>query len=1109
MQGSEDEAFSYALDQSYAMIQDERPLERERAITKLEESLTNFGGNKGTLFLSHLCYFISFLITLKSNYRLALAARRMKEAVLRMATEDKWTSRKASLQLVSLMLEFGLVNEMERVIEEVVRSQLEHEEPRVRLQAAETLGRAASNLSSRSRLWSHFAQPIMALIHDFEERLPVSFADNIKRSTESAVFNPPKPDELRHATEGWGPLESALRALLHIIQGYYSNPFDPSAEPTVQPTLELPSQVSSTNSAATSSSTSNSSQSSVYFTLFPITQEMMETLIRMTKHQNRFVRETSFLVLSTLFEGEEKRVMHQRKADSTKGPGSSSGDQKQNSTISDSQSLPKVDIMNYLQRMASVIRDGMLDDWSHVVLGASGACRSLLFFLRTLAYSSPSASIYEGIEAVFKAKYRGGMGQEARQEARWFFDAFEVLLPALCLNRYTMAEGLRNYTLGTWKRVVLNDGPRLVSLFLRQTVLPFYLDCIESHNATTRETASYCLGELVQKIPKARGDGGGDDSDDDDDDEDDPKKGSNGPNNDDHGRKSPRKPRKSVVVTIEEALRRLARDGSWPVRDASMSSLSLFVLNVNPNSIDDVELSALTAVIEERLEDPLASVRQSASNALISFLERMIHDELQVSDDSGGNGIVTTSTISPQNSDPKGFAQRLKIKEGGKDSGDGGDSDSDSDEEGNSYSKEPANNSPSDFPSSRSTSSIAKYVNYILHLIESKLQLFLDSGVVVDHHSHSHSHDASSSHPHNHGHHHVAKKEKSAHSDSQVSKHVLETGEKLFGPLSKMRRDNDPDLHKEQEIFGCECHSTPHTCKAHPLTSQKREYWEISQSALFLLASLVHALTDLDNPESSSLAASDPSKRKRPASKRKMAFIAPFLPRLSKVTSLIAQLLNDTKRLFAKYGNWQTSLVETLEKILKDVSALPSALFPVAGLRYVLPIGENASNNTPSEIIPGQSWKSIISVLFRIIADEEKLSSTAVARGSLPHHGMPLNPMAPRGMAPGGPGIHPTAVPSSSSSFGSGPAISSPFAINPATMSAQPGSYAAAIKPSVARASSSMLLVDACASLLVALHNIFGSSFVMDTSRSEEEKAIFKRRCGPLLSGGPSRGFPF
>lgn len=53
---SEDEAFSFSLDQSFAMIQDERPLERERAVTKLRESLTNFKGNKGTCRLNFLCF---------------------------------------------------------------------------------------------------------------------------------------------------------------------------------------------------------------------------------------------------------------------------------------------------------------------------------------------------------------------------------------------------------------------------------------------------------------------------------------------------------------------------------------------------------------------------------------------------------------------------------------------------------------------------------------------------------------------------------------------------------------------------------------------------------------------------------------------------------------------------------------------------------------------------------------------------------------------------------------------------------------------------------------------------------------------------------------------
>lgn len=1026
-----------------------------------------------------------------------------------MATEDKWTSRKASLQLVSLMLEFGLSNEMDRVVEEVVRSQLEHEEPRVRLQAAETLGRAAQTLRSRSRLWSNFSQPLITLIHDYEERLPVSFADGASRSSESAVFQPPKGDEVRHATEGWGPLESSLRALLHIIQGYYVNPYEDTAGPAPQPTQQGTNQNQTSNSTLQSASTSASSQSTEYNTLFPITQELMETLIRITKHQNRFVRETAFLVLSALFEGEEKRVMHQRKSEPNKNADGANGEAQQNASVP---SQPKVAFMDYLKRMALSIRDGMMDDWSHVVLGASGACRSLLFFLRTLAYSSPALSIYEGMEAILESRRLGVVAGNVSEEVRFFFDAFELLLPPLCLNRYTSAEGLRNYTLGTWKRVVLSDGPRLVSLFLRENVLPFYFESLQSHNAATRETASYCLGELVQKIPSARGDDDGDDSDDEDDDD---KKPSNGGANGPLDPEDPSKKLPKVTRDIEESLRRMTHDASWPVRDASLSSLSLLILNANANSLDDIDLSTLTSAIEERLSDPLASVRQTAATALISFLERMIEDDMNhtatstLVDAAQPSGELSKKSSSKPH--PKSLAQRLKVKEGGKDSGDGNDSDSDSDSDDDEVPSAAPIDQTSNVPQTPSGPKIAKFVNYIIVTIHAKLTSFSESGVVEDSASeaHSHSHAHGSHHGHNHHHHgHEQKKVP----DSQVSKHVQETGEELYGPLSKLRHDNDPELHKEQEIFGCECHSTPHTCKAHPLTSKKREVWEISQSALFLLSSLVHALTSIDNPEQ---VAGDPSKRKRPSSaQRKTAFIAPFLPKLLEVVSLAVKILGGTKRLFDKYGTWQTTLTETLEKILKDVSALPSRLFPVPQLRYILPTGESGSKSDSSAHASVQSWKSVVSVLFRIIASEEKIGTAAVSRGTMPLPSGPVGPIIRRPVAPGGVGPNPASfMPSSSAGpnfpFPGGPVSgASPFALNPTTMHAAAPSYAASIKPSVARASSSMLLIDACASLLVLLHTTFGSSFVLDGSQSEEESSIFKRKCGPLLAG-PQRGFPF
>lgn len=1001
----------------------------------------------------------------------------MKEAVLRLLTGEKWTSRKAGLQLVSMMVDSGLTQDMDRVIQEAVRAQLEHEEARVRSQVAETLGIICKSKSARHKVWRSFSPLLLDLILDHEERGPPSSSDDVKTSSESAVFRPPKRNDVRHATEGWGPLDSSLRAVLHIINGFYDNLDEADIVDNEREAMQNSSEsidLLSASQSMLSASTSSLSSSSSLLPLFPISLELMEAVTRMTKHQNRFVRETCFLIISSLFEGEEKRRSHTLSLKSSRGEMKKS--QSSNSNLSASSSGVYISILDFSQRLSSAVSDGLLDDWPHVVHAASAASRSILLHLRALSLPSPTSSLLNLLQSESNIRSSPHDGPEASNQNREnfqsiFYDCLITLIPPTCFNRYLSADGLRSYTLQTWKRLVVTEGPQIVS-FLLPTLLPYYASLASHHNATTRETAAYLMGELMQKVPRARG-------------------GENVKNLQktlqDEDFSDPQ-----FAKTIGETLMMLASDASWPVREAACSSISLFISHISTAILESqsssqsraFDLSQIWRLLRDRLDDPLASVRRSSSLAILSPLRRLL------------------SASSSSNSEQASLSSFFKMKSGGKDFGND-DSDSESDSEDEDSKK------PSFHPSSPSEDKEVM-VRRILKMVKNRLYEFKHSRVVSDGEIEE-------------------TNLKSKNRAPAESAYIANSGEGYYGPKTKEKHDNAVAVHVEQEIFGCECHSTPHSCKAHPLTSSLRHVWESSQSALFLFQGLVQSLCEDAELETKN---SQPS----PLSP---TLLQTHLSDLSEIISMLIGLLKGTKRNFEKYSTWQTSLIECLNSVLTSISSSASSLSS-SSQRWIILINdegriESSSKCTHSSHKNGEgltsnsdkkcshshrtesTWQSLVPILFALIASEERISSTPVSfvrPGAQPN----LNAFHPPSAAP--------------SSVVSGmPFNASPFSTNLALAAPSAPSYAAAIRPSLAKASSSLLVLDASAQLLILLNNIFGPSFVLNapletaTSRVNgdgEEKensadpsllrpsltpvsnslrtSIWQRRCIPLLS---------
>ena len=76
------------------------------------------------------------------------------------------------------------------------------------------------------------------------------------------------------------------------------------------------------------------------------------------------------------------------------------------------------------------------------------------------------------------------------------------LLPAMCFNRYFLAEGIKVYSQDTWLMVFKENGRLYVEKYLPK-VVEYYLKQLElSDNPTVREVACACIGELAAKMSK-------------------------------------------------------------------------------------------------------------------------------------------------------------------------------------------------------------------------------------------------------------------------------------------------------------------------------------------------------------------------------------------------------------------------------------------------------------------------------------------------------------------------------------------------------------------------------------------------------------------------------
>jgi hypothetical protein len=111
---------------------------------------------------------------------------------------------------------------------------------------------------------------------------------------------------------------------------------------------------------------------------------------------------------------------------------------------------------------------------------------------------------------------------------------YPMILPAMCLNRYYGAEGLRLYSQDSWQMLMGSTGRDEVAKSV-DNFLDYYVTHASAENRLVREAACHCIAELLVKIDPER--------------------------------------IKPLISQVLATLMGCFKDSSWAVRDAACSAL--------------------------------------------------------------------------------------------------------------------------------------------------------------------------------------------------------------------------------------------------------------------------------------------------------------------------------------------------------------------------------------------------------------------------------------------------------------------------------------------------------------------------------------------------------
>ena len=154
----------------------------------------------------------------------------------------------------------------------------------------------------------------------------------------------------------------------------------------------------------------------------------------------------------------------------------------------------------------------------------------------------------------------------------------------MCLNRYYVAEGVKIYSIETWKFVHGAEGKNIICKYAEE-VCKFYILQSTADNHAVREAACHCISELCTKVAQEVD-------------------------------KAPFKPFVSPMIS---ALLDCFKDESWPVRDCACIACGHFVSTFPEESASVID--ELTSLWFGHLSDNIQSVREHSAQSIIEVVK--------------------------------------------------------------------------------------------------------------------------------------------------------------------------------------------------------------------------------------------------------------------------------------------------------------------------------------------------------------------------------------------------------------------------------------------------------------------------------------------------------
>ena len=213
---------------------------------------------------------------------------------------------------------------------------------------------------------------------------------------------------------------------------------------------------------------------------------------------------------------------------------------------------------------------GLQDNWSQVRLAALKATKSMF-------------SCY-GITTILSIQMnrRSIPNDNNDNSNNDTISAASLIIPKVCLNRFYVADGIKNYAQDTWQTIVDKQGRNILTTFI-DSVIEHYIEMSRCSNHMVSEAACFALSEMVCKLNR-----------------------------------DVISPRLSKIL---DALEGCLTDDSWPVHDAACVSLIDIIPIYFDECVNDNRLNRFLDLWLYHLKSQIWSVRDNAAYAIGSILK--------------------------------------------------------------------------------------------------------------------------------------------------------------------------------------------------------------------------------------------------------------------------------------------------------------------------------------------------------------------------------------------------------------------------------------------------------------------------------------------------------